>query len=249
MRTIAIDLAIMTVIGLVLALIGPFDTSALPLPRRILTWLAYAYIGYVFYRPVWPLADRLARQLHLPRLGLLVTGCILATIPAASAIWIVETWPVGLRMPTLEQGFSAYVNVLIIGASIMVIFYLIQREQPTATAPAPLPQAADNAPRARLFERLPPHLGGEIIALEMEDHYVRAHTALGSDLILMRLTDAISELDGIAGAQVHRSWWVARGAVEEVRREGRNLRLVLPRGITAPVARANVHRLKEEGWF
>ena len=88
-----------------------------------------------------------------------------------------------------------------------------------------------------------------MIALEMEDHYVRVHTALGSHLVLMRLRDAIPHIDGIEGRQVHRSWWVARGAVEFVRREGRNVRLVLGEDLVAPVSRAQVSELKAAGWF
>jgi len=49
--------------------------------------------------------------------------------------------------------------------------------------------------------------------------------------------------------QVHRSWWVARGAVEDVLREGRNLRLGLARGIEAPVARAKIAELKDARWI
>ena len=83
----------------------------------------------------------------------------------------------------------------------------------------------------------------------MEDHYVRVHTALGSEMVLMRLRDAVAQLAGIDGRQVHRSWWVARLAVEDVRREGRNVRLVLPGGLEAPVSRAQVAELKDAGWI
>ena len=48
-----------------------------------------------------------------------------------------------------------------------------------------------------LFDQLPPELGSAIIALEMEDHYLRVHTRLGSDLILLRMRDALAELDGL----------------------------------------------------
>lgn len=47
----------------------------------------------------------------------------------------------------------------------------------------------------------------------MEDRYLRIHTDGGSDLILMRLRDAVGELAGADGLQVHRSFWVARAAV------------------------------------
>jgi len=44
------------------------------------------------------------------------------------------------------------------------------------------------------------------------------HTSKGQDLILLRLSDAIEELAGLEGEQVHRSWWVARDGVTEVER-------------------------------
>jgi len=83
----------------------------------------------------------------------------------------------------------------------------------------------------------------------MEDHYLRVYTRLGSDLILMRMRDALAELDGLDGAQIHRSWWVARAAVERVVRDGRNVTLALPGGLQAPVARSQVAVLKAAGWL
>jgi len=100
-----------------------------------------------------------------------------------------------------------------------------------------------------LIDQLPAELGSDIIALEMEDHYVRVHTALGSHLVLMRLRDAMAYVSEIDGRQVHRSWWAARLAVEDVKREGRNVRLVLSGGLEAPVSRAQVSELKEAGWI
>ncbi|WP_293441494.1 hypothetical protein [Planktotalea sp.] len=35
-------------------------------------------------------------------------------------------------------------------------------------------------------------------------------TTLGSEMILMRMADAIDLLDGIAGVQTHRSHWAAQ---------------------------------------
>ena len=68
---------------------------------------------------------------------------------------------------------------------------------------------------------MPPALGRDLLALEMEDHYLRIHTALGSDLILLRLRDALAELGPSRGRQVHRSWWVAEGAIASAERDAR----------------------------
>ena len=66
----------------------------------------------------------------------------------------------------------------------------------------------------------PSKLGTELLHIEVEDHYLRVHTNLGSDLILLRLSDAIGELDQAIGRQVHRSHWVSRRAVAGIERNG-----------------------------
>ena len=256
-RKLLIDLSVMTIVGVILALIGPFGSADAPLAVRLVSWLLFAWVGYAVYNPIGWAVEQLHRSLHLPEIGLWIAGCLIATIPMSAIVWAIGFWPRPVPMPTGEQALEAYINVLIIGASITVLFHLIERsKQAPPAAAAERPAAAARtapldapAPQPAFLERLPGHLGTDLIALEMEDHYVRAHTALGSELVLMRMRDAVAELQGIEGAQVHRSWWVARDAVEDVKREGRNLRLVLPGGIEAPVSRARVTELKQAGWF
>ena len=245
MRRILIDLAIMTAIGLVLAVIGPMGSFEEPLAYRLVMWVGYAYIGYALYSPIDALSQRLAPRLDLPVWSLRIVACIFASVPMAVAVWVLPRLPDRLWMPGLELAIEHYFYVLLIGSLITLLVTLFQR-----TSSAPEDQANDR-PRGdiRFLDRLPPALGSDLLALEMEDHYVRAHTPLGSELILLRMRDAVAELDGIEGLQVHRSWWVARDAVEDVRRDGRNIRLVLGNGIEAPVARANVKPLKDAGWL
>ena len=88
-----------------------------------------------------------------------------------------------------------------------------------------------------MLRKLPPEIGREIIALETEDHYLRVHTAQGSALVLMRMTDAVASIDLRLGAQVHRRWWVAQDAVVETRSEGQKLLLSLKNGAEVPVGR------------
>ncbi len=78
---------------------------------------------------------------------------------------------------------------------------------------------------------------------------MRLHTALGSDMILMRMRDAVGELEGLPGLQVHRSWWVARAAVTGHAVEGRRLSLRLSNGMVVPVARDVAPRVRAAGWL
>ena len=86
-------------------------------------------------------------------------------------------------------------------------------------------------------------------AIEAEDHYLRLHTSKGRDLILLRLADAIDELDGIEGAQVHRSWWVARDAITDAKRGDGRATLTLKDGCEVPVSRTYAKIIRDLGWI
>jgi hypothetical protein len=267
-RRIIIDLAAMTVIGLFLAIIGPFGSIAAPLPERLVSWIGFAWLGYACYRPMQSVVDWGERALALPRWGMLAATCLVATVPMTLAVLAINGLSSGgLGWPGLDAFTGTYFSVLVIGGAVTLLFNLVQgggqaaapppslAEPPAPPAPsapppppAPAPAPAVPAPHP-LLDQLPPEIGSAIIALEMEDHYLRVHTLLGSALVLMRMRDGIALLGELEGMQVHRSWWVARSAVEEVLRDGRNIRLRLPRGLEAPVARANVAVLREARWI
>ena len=256
-RKIVIDLSIMTIIGVVLAFVGPFGSFAEPLAYRLVSWVSFAWIGYAIYSPMSWVVDRLHGLLELPRPLLWVFAVALATIPMTAIVWSMGFLPDVVPLPSLEQALASYFYVFLVGGGITAFFYMIEarREQaeavvtdnaPSRSEAQPLP---DTSPINPLTEQLPVELGSDIVALEMEDHYVRVHTALGSELVLMRLRDAMVHVSDFEGQQVHRSWWVARHAVEDVVRDGRNVRLRLARDVEAPVSRANVTALREAGWI
>ncbi len=265
-RSTLTDLAIMTAIGVFLAILGPFGSIDQPLAVRLVTWLAFAYLGYFIYSPMGYFVDRAHDALDLPVLPLWIAAALVATVPMTIAIYFIQFLPSWPPMPSLNAALTSYLYVFVIGGAVTVLFNFIgprasasrragtaieqgQAGLPSETT-APNPPAAPAPTQANpLLDQLPAELGSDIIALEMEDHYVRVHTALGSGLVLMRLRDAMVHVADIEGLQVHRSWWVARGAVEDVKREGRNVRLMLPRNIEAPVSRAQVSVLKDAGWI
>jgi DNA-binding LytR/AlgR family response regulator len=128
---------------------------------------------------------------------------------------------------------------------VMVGLAYLVRRAPTQTL-----VAAPDAPPPKFLERLPAKLkGAQIYAVEAEDHYLRLHTSLGQDLILLRLSDAIAELEGIEGAQTHRSWWVAREAVTGAERLDGRAVLTLRDGAEVPVSRGFARELRAAGWF
>lgn len=254
LRRLIIDLAIMMAIGVVLGLLGPFGSYNDPIEQRLLYWVGLSLAGYCCYAPVGALVVPCGKRLDLPEWGMWIASVLIATVPMTMIVWALGFIGRDFRWPRLDQAFYSYLNMLLIGAGITVLFNILDRraavhvlvdEKQTEAQPStPTYEAPATSSGPRFLDRLPAEIGADLIALEMEDHYVRAHTALGSELVLLRMV----ELDGIEGEQVHRSWWVARGAFADVKREGRNMRLVLDNGIEAPVSRANVALLKERVW-
>ncbi len=101
---------------------------------------------------------------------------------------------------------------------------------------------------AAFLERLPvKYRTGELWAVSSEDHYCRVYTSLGSELVLLRLSDAERELQSVDGLRVHRSWWVSRSGIKSARREGAKVFLTLQSGEDVPVSRSYQQAVKDAG--
>jgi len=100
---------------------------------------------------------------------------------------------------------------------------------------------------ARILSRLPFEKRGDLVAMTVEDHYVRVTTTKGHEMILIRLTDAIAEVGDVAGLQVHRSHWVALNHIAQVDRDKDRARLTLSNGASVPVSRTYMPQLRQAG--
>jgi hypothetical protein len=118
----------------------------------------------------------------------------------------------------------------------------------SAPGPAPTPQRAPTrAEGAPLLGRLPLEKRGALVSLSVQDHYVEVVTTKGRELLLMRLSDAMRETGDVAGLQVHRSHWVATGAVSGAVRRGDGARLTTTAGDDIPVSRRYVPAIRAAG--
>ncbi|MBR9824594.1 MAG: LytTR family transcriptional regulator [Alphaproteobacteria bacterium] len=225
-------------IGSFLAFIGPYNTQAFGTPGVwfywtgliALGWGAGALAGLFFDRvkPPWPMWS------------IYMAVSLMVSVPVTSAVVLIQALIWGpFAWPYIP---GVFLSVWVISAAVTAISYL--RDART--------QSVGNTTSvgSTLIEKLPHRLRkSEIIALVSEDHYLRVHTRDGDALILMRLSDAIAAVEALEGAQTHRSWWVARQAVEGVERGNGRATLSLPGGLEAPVSRTFAPKLREAGWY
>lgn len=243
-RDLLRGLAVALGAGVFLALGGAFGSGGASLIQRLGYWIPLLVIGGLWGHACSLLVERFVDVDARPWLGAAVLTLVI-TGPLTLVVWALTGWMFEGRLRPVADLIRFLPPVALITAALSVLNVFLGRKQPVETHAA-VPGAAP----ARFLERLPPKLrGARLIAVQAEDHYLRLHTAQGSDLILMRLSDALAELEGLEGAQTHRSWWVARDAVVSVARGDGRATLTLDRGLTAPVSRRYARALRDAGWW
>jgi hypothetical protein len=228
-------LVLATGIGVSLSALGVFDVEGRPFLAR--TWPIVAILLFAMGAGhlIRSFTARLAWTSSRPLLHAVLVGALLSPL-VTLATWTLEAAITGFWwLPDLFAIFPA-----ILGACpfLSLAFSSFHRIASSVRKPV------------AFLDRLPMRLrSAELWAVEAEDHYLRVHTSKGSDLILMRFSDALRELRSVEGEHVHRSWWVAKGAVADTAMEGRRGILTLKDGSAAPVSRARVAELRSKGWF
>ncbi|WP_170984359.1 LytTR family DNA-binding domain-containing protein [Rhodoligotrophos defluvii] len=228
--------------GVFLGIIGPFGTYPNPLALRVVHQCIIMLAGTVLAGSLIPLQLRLGLRMGLPRPFVLSVAIIATAAPIAFVAFSVSSWFWGNRVAGVRPD-EWYSNALLILTTTLVLWFILETARRAWFAvpiedPPPLAAAATARP-----------FNGEVLCLQMEDNYVRVHRDNGSHLELMPLRDAIRKFGQPGGLQVHRSYWVAAGAVDAVERNGRNLCLHLKNGIIVPVARNRVAHLRAQAWI
>ncbi|MCC2973422.1 LytTR family DNA-binding domain-containing protein [Massilia sp. IC2-476] len=237
-------------LALCLAVLGPFGTyTDLSVPVRYAYWIGLVLVGYLNIL----LAAHAVASLRpgLRHRWTLMVVTLVSSVPTTLAVaWVESVTRLAHSVPL--SVFPRVYGCVALIQLVMLLFLtrlqpslsalLLRREQADSPAPVAVPEATP-----AFYRRIPPHLGQELLALSAEDHYLRIITAAGSDLILMRFADALVELGDSAGLQVHRSWWVAHGAVRSLGRDKGRLSLTLHNGLEVPVSRTYVAAVRATG--
>ena len=238
------EVAIVAIIGCLIALLGIFTPDEMPLGLRMAYWITGSIVAWGLMKGLAQAGSAAAKLIGLPE----VWGYAVA-IPLGSALisWSVLWW-LGGASEALGANFARiWPSTILVGLGFFGVFYVIYARVDFATENTQ--EAAEDTPQhTKLHERLPAGFPA-IIALSVEDHYTRVHAQERSEMVLMPLSEAITLMPEGQGQQVHRSWWAARGAVISHKREGRDIKLILENDLEVPVSRAQVKPLRDEGWL
>ena len=231
-------LAITLTAAVFLAFGGAFGSASASLPTRLAYWLGLMIVGWMWGGFVSRNFFRRTREAQNLWVRILLSA-LTTSIPYSVVVALVGVYAMHSHYKLTDIP-GLVLTVIAISAVMITLNVMAERQGVTLAGTQP----------AKFLERLPLKLrGAEVWAVEAEDHYLRLHTSKGQDLILMRLSDAVPELQGIEGAQVHRSWWVAREAITEAVRGDGRATLTLKDGAEVPVSRTYARLLRERNWI
>lgn len=235
-------------IGIILGIAGPFGTEeAMRLIPRIFYWIAVSQVTFASGIFVSVLSattkHKTGVQSHIfaACVGVVIGGVICVEI-------FLFNWGI-FGISPLRAGYALPLLLNIMGVSV-IIRVAISVIQPHKADPIDRSEstiAPAQAPQAKLLDRLPFDKRGALISLSVNDHYVDVTTTKGTEMILMRLVDAIGEAG--QGLQVHRSHWVATNHIISVTKDGAKAVIKTTDGRDIPVSRTYVPILKEAGFL
>lgn len=234
---------------MMMALAGPFGSyEQIALPKRLIVWLGLTAMAIVLATAVrvvvysrWQMRDFWRGGSLTSALSALILTPVLLHLAAVAgdAYLIVPPGAVEIAgfVFCLTMGFCAFRHAL-------------ETVPDRPAVPQTIPPVVDPDPALpRLIDRLPEGQRGPVLRVSGRDHYVEVATTAGVASLLMRFSDAMAELDGVDGLQVHRSHWVAAGAVAGGGRDGAKVVLRLTDGGQVPVSRTHLAAVQARGWL
>jgi hypothetical protein len=223
-------LALIGGLAMILTLVVPDGATA---PLRFVCWGLVVIMTYGAGHCIQTIAQ--ARLTNVAVRSVISLGL---TALSATLIVLGLRWLILSDLPQGRDLAAAAVTIAAIAAIIAGLFRLrgnhAARQHPASR-------------RCRLLDRLPLDKRAAMVALSVEDHYVRIGTTKGEEMLLMRLSDAIKETGDTRGLQVHRAHWVALDQVTAARRKGDGAILSMQTGPDIPVSRANMPAIREAG--
>ena len=221
--------------SLIMTVLGPFGTAGgLTFWERLVYWLlVISGVGFFMHIGV-SVALKTALLQRLNQFFRIAIGTVVGALPGAAVVVFID-------MMIRESGLTPdsmplmWLQVAVVGYIISVVEFADWGGRPSE---APVAKVT------RLQRRLPLD-AGQIVSLSMQDHYVEVTSEKSKELILLRLSDAIDELDGLEGMQIHRSHWVALSHVCRVEKAGHRSEVHLTDGRVLPVSGTYAPSLSE----
>ncbi len=258
-RDLATDAVVIAIFVLFLTFLRPFGMHQIDILYAGFFWFVICATGYVIYSPTMFFLSKLLDR-NLPEwINTKATRLVLSTLAASVLMGLLAPFIINLFFNYFDNSYlqsipmsvmyCTVIGGIIAGVSSIKSLVLQQQQQLKQNAEelalnSEKVESMQSQPVDTLINELPMAKRGQLICLQMDDHYLNVMTDKGEHLLLMRFKDALSKLEHYDGFQTHRSWWVAKEAVVETKKEGRKLILIMQNGTEVPVSQTYLANVK-----
>lgn len=231
--------AIMAAITMVLTISGPFNTlDTMGVGPRAAYWavICLSTFGSGMFFSTLALAGSRAQK--LPIIVQIVLSGLASAIPTSSIVFFINF----LSFPGVEfelwDLLIIFIYCMLVGTTISLLMTWREIELRAKA------KEENGETEIRLLKRLPLQLRAPLISISVQDHYVEVTSEKGKHLVLMRLSDAIAETEGMRGFRIHRSHWVAQSGIKAVHKRSGKFIIETTTDQELPVSRTYVDDLK-----
>lgn len=229
---------------IVFSLVGPFSTyDRFPIAQRFLYWAAL--VGGSFFPALW-----LTQLLRNVISGSVIRRDYLAVFALGVILGPVLWWVNRIILGEMLARWGALIEHIVLVWVVCLLPLLVRQVVRIAVEEVPERSAeADSEVQVDvpILLHLSPELRGPIRRVSANERQSLIYTEKGEASLRMRFADALIQLDGASGMQVHRSHWLAFDAIDNVRQDGRRYVAKLKCGGIVPVSPANIDGLLESG--
>lgn len=258
-RDLVTDIAIVAIFVLFLTFLGPFGMHQIDMLYAGFFWSVICFTGYVIYSPTMFFLSKLL-DINLPeQINNKAMRLVLSTFAASILMGLLAPFIINLFFNYFDNSYlqslpMSILYCMVIGGIIAGVSsiksLMLQQQQLLKQNAEELAlnsekvESMQSQPVDILINELPMAKRGKLICLQMDDHYLNVMTDKGEHLLLMRFKDALSKLEHYDGFQTHRSWWVAKEAVTDTKKDGRKLILIMKNGAEVPVSQTYLANAK-----
>lgn len=257
-KKIKADSVLIVAIASVLALLTPFGMDNVGMLHGWFFWLVLCFSGYFIYSPIIYFGNEYLQKQPFAIFSRYWCRIVfLAAIASVIMSFVVPFFVIlffDIPAPYLSLVPQMMLRTFIMGGLISFIHtvknhYQLQKQQllhqqKQLAEQQESSEETTNKKFNEFMQKLPLEKRGQLLCLEMDDHYLKVHTDKGHHLLLMRFKDALAFLEDYPGVQTHRSWWVAKEAIVSEEKAGRKLLLKLVNQQLVPVSRSFLAQVK-----
>ncbi len=233
--------AVWIIASTVLMVSAPFGTAFLSFDQRLLYWPIIVGVALTLSGAI---------RVIIPSFGAneilrdAVVGVIFA-LCFVPCIWILTEFILGFSDLDSQDILRLFRDITVFSILLSIVRGRFERRRQVVEAVDP----REGSERPRLFDRFSAPEDAQIMRLAADNHYVDVFLDNGTtERLLMRLRDAVAEIDPVDGFYTHRSHWVCSAfAVKGHRDAGRDY-VVMSDEFLVPVSRTYKTALVEKGF-